>query len=34
MSESVLEYKNHHGSTGYGEENRTPHGKVLPAQEI
>ena len=30
MSESVLEFKNYHGSTGYDDENETWHGKVLP----
>ena len=34
MSESVLEFKNCHGSTRYDEENKTLHGKVLPAQGI
>ena len=34
MSESVLELKNYHGSTGYDEGNETLHGKVLPTHGI
>ena len=34
MSESVLEFKNHHGSTEYDEENETRHAKVLRLRDL